>query len=189
MIRTIRSACKSTRVGKTFTSNAAIPRWHSAICQHRAEPPSASSTRITRAQKCRRDDETAGIAASIELIHWCVPWGSRSCRRARRHRRRAKHSSGASRLRRRVSSGMGAIEAPCEAAGNRPLGWVRLTSVLVWQRAIYSSDVRSLQAISKTWRALAGDDLPRKTSEPVLVFAPSETMSFRASPFSPVGER
>jgi len=42
------------------------------------------------------------------------------------------------------------------------------------RRAIYSSDARSLQAISKTWRALAGDGLPHKTSEPVLVFASSK---------------
>ena len=34
--------------------------------------------------------------------------------------------------------------------------------------------MQSLQAISKTWRASAGNDLPHKTSEPVLVFAPSK---------------
>src|SRR5258706_11850537 len=42
------------------------------------------------------------------------------------------------------------------------------------QRAIYSSDVRSLQATSKTWRAPAGDDLPHKTNQPFLVFASSK---------------
>ncbi len=41
-------------------------------------------------------------------------------------------------------------------------------------RAIYSSTARSLQAISKIWRTLAGDGLPHKTSEPVLVFASSK---------------
>ena len=67
MIRSTRSACKSTKAGTTITSNAAIPRWHSATCQHRAAPHSASSIHITRAQKHHRDDESGGIAASIEL--------------------------------------------------------------------------------------------------------------------------
>jgi hypothetical protein len=68
MIRTIRSACKSTKAGMTTISNADIPRWHSAICQHQAAPPNALSTRITQAQKRRRDDETGRIGAFIELI-------------------------------------------------------------------------------------------------------------------------
>src|SRR5260370_4060071 len=68
MIRSIRFACKSTKAGGTITSNAPIPRWQSAICQHRAALHSASSTRITRVQKRRRGDETGGIAAFIELI-------------------------------------------------------------------------------------------------------------------------
>jgi hypothetical protein len=52
------------QTGGTFTSNAPTPRWHSAICRHRAAPHSASSTRIMRVQR----DETGGIAASIEPI-------------------------------------------------------------------------------------------------------------------------
>ncbi len=60
---------QSTKAGTTITLNAPIPRWHSAMPQHRAAPHSASSTRITRGAKQRRpDDETGGIAASIELI-------------------------------------------------------------------------------------------------------------------------
>jgi hypothetical protein len=52
-----------------FTLNAAIPRCHCAMPQHPAAPHSASSTHITRgAKQRRRDGETGGIAASIELI-------------------------------------------------------------------------------------------------------------------------
>src|SRR6266404_714968 len=66
MIRSIRSACKSTRAGTTITSNAAIPRWHSATCQHRGDQRNASSIHITRVQKRRRGDATGAIAASTE---------------------------------------------------------------------------------------------------------------------------
>ena len=41
--------------------------------------------------------------------------------------------------------------------------------------AIASSNVRPLQQISKTRLAQAAGDLPHKTSEPVLVFAPSSS--------------
>ncbi len=69
MTRPIRSAFKSTKAGTTITLNAPILRCHSAMPQHPAAPHSASSTRITRgAKQRRRDGETGGIAASIELI-------------------------------------------------------------------------------------------------------------------------
>jgi hypothetical protein len=67
MIRTIRSACKSTRTGGTFTSNAAIPRCHSAICQHRAAPP-------VHHQPVLRGRASARSAASPHLLKPSKVW-------------------------------------------------------------------------------------------------------------------
>jgi len=47
------------------TSDAAIPRWRSALSQPLASRPSASSIRILQARNARRDHTIGGIASSI----------------------------------------------------------------------------------------------------------------------------
>jgi hypothetical protein len=56
------SKCSAANISMRYT------RWHSAPRPQRVSPPSASSTRFTRAQQRRREDATGGIAAAIELV-------------------------------------------------------------------------------------------------------------------------
>jgi hypothetical protein len=59
----IRSACRPTAERAT-TSNAAIPRWRSAMRRHRAARHNASSIHTSRARECPR--VIGGIAASTK---------------------------------------------------------------------------------------------------------------------------
>ncbi len=71
IVRTIRSACKSTAEREDI-SRAAIPRWRSALCQHRGARPSASSIHIL----CQRNRLIGGIAAHTKCLAALCPTSS-----------------------------------------------------------------------------------------------------------------
>ena len=68
MIRPFRFVCTSSPGEEALTRIAPSLRWPNARCRLPAARPSATLTRITRAQQRRWDESTGGIAASIELI-------------------------------------------------------------------------------------------------------------------------
>ncbi len=125
MIRLFRSACTSSPWEEALTRIAPSLRWPNARCRLPAARPSATSTRITRAQRRRKDETTGGIAASIELIQLddlaCprtssgrITPGSRSIRGVR----------GAGRTPRRPkASRAGYLNAPSSRPGLRAAPW------------------------------------------------------------------